>query len=80
MAIFGMSDSSEICFTTTDAHDLYREVLEHGGKPFTGLVMSEGENVIGRPAFSVPDPDGVVLQNITLPGTRRLYHTGPQLH
>jgi catechol 2,3-dioxygenase-like lactoylglutathione lyase family enzyme len=63
-----------ICFTTTDAQDLYREVLEHGGKPFTGLVMPEGENVIGRPAFSVPDPDGVVLQNITLPGTRRLYH------
>ncbi len=64
-----------ICFQATDMAALYREVLELGGEPFTELVMPEGENVTGRPAFSVPDPDGVVLQNVTLPGARRLFHT-----
>jgi catechol 2,3-dioxygenase-like lactoylglutathione lyase family enzyme len=64
-----------ICFTSTEMQDLYQEVIEHGCHPFTGLVMPDGENVTGRPAFSLPDPDGVVLQNITMPGVRRLYHT-----
>jgi catechol 2,3-dioxygenase-like lactoylglutathione lyase family enzyme len=64
-----------ICFTSTDMQSLYLEVIEHEGTPFTELVLPHGENVTGRPAFSVPDPDGVVLQNITLPGARRLYHT-----
>jgi catechol 2,3-dioxygenase-like lactoylglutathione lyase family enzyme len=62
-----------IC-TAADAASIYRDVLAAGGKPFTELIMPEAERVAGRPSFCVPDPDGVVLQHVTAPGTPRLSH------
>jgi catechol 2,3-dioxygenase-like lactoylglutathione lyase family enzyme len=64
-----------ICFKSDDIPTVYRRVVAAGGAPFTEPLMPEGQNVTGRPAFSVPDPDGVVLQNLTLPGVTRLFHT-----
>lgn len=46
----------------------YDHVVAGGGRPFKALLLPEGENVGGRPCFSVPSPDGVVLQNITAAG------------
>jgi catechol 2,3-dioxygenase-like lactoylglutathione lyase family enzyme len=64
-----------ICMKGGDVPSVYRDVVAAGGKPFTEPLMPEGQNAAGRPSFSVPDPDGVVLQNTTLPGVRRLFHT-----
>jgi catechol 2,3-dioxygenase-like lactoylglutathione lyase family enzyme len=64
-----------ICTKSDDVPAVYRDVVAAGGVPFTEPVMPEGQNVTGRPAFSVPDPDGVVLQNVTLAGARRVFHT-----
>jgi catechol 2,3-dioxygenase-like lactoylglutathione lyase family enzyme len=63
-----------ICTRGGDIPALYLDLVAAGADPFTEPLMPEGQNVTGRPAFSVPDPDGIVLQNITLPGTRRISH------
>jgi catechol 2,3-dioxygenase-like lactoylglutathione lyase family enzyme len=64
-----------ICTKGDNVPSVYRDLVTTGAKPFTQPLIPEGQNVTGRPAFSVPDPDGVVLQNVTLPGVRRLFHT-----
>jgi catechol 2,3-dioxygenase-like lactoylglutathione lyase family enzyme len=76
-----------ICMKSEDVPGVYRDVVAAGGVPFTELLMPEGQSLVvavdqglpdlgsGRPSFCVPDPDGVVLQNVTLPGVERLFHT-----
>jgi catechol 2,3-dioxygenase-like lactoylglutathione lyase family enzyme len=63
-----------LCFKGEDVPAVYREVLAGGVEPFTELFLPVESIEAGRPAFSFADPDGVVLQNQTLPGVRRLYH------
>jgi catechol 2,3-dioxygenase-like lactoylglutathione lyase family enzyme len=63
-----------ICMKSDDVPAVYRNVVAAGGVPFTEPLMPEGQNV-GWPSFWVPDPDGIVLQNVTLPGVERLLHT-----
>jgi catechol 2,3-dioxygenase-like lactoylglutathione lyase family enzyme len=63
-----------LCFKGEDVPAVYREALAGGVEPFTELFQPVESIEAGRPAFSFADPDGVVLQNQTLPGVRRLYH------
>lgn len=64
-----------ICTKGGDVLRVYDELVAGGARPFTKPLLPVGQNITGRPAFSGPDPDGVVLQNVSLPGERRLYHT-----
>lgn len=63
-----------MCFKSPDVPSLYANALANGGQPFTEPLPAENDHLMGRPVFSLPDPDGVVLEFVTLPGTDRLYH------
>ncbi len=63
-----------ICFQTPDAGELYERVLDAGVEPLSPLRGPEPGRSTGRPVFCVRDPDGTVLEYITLPGEERLYH------
>lgn len=63
-----------ICTQENDVPGMYRRIIAKGGKPFTEPLMPKGQNVAGRPCFSTPDPDGVVLQKVTADAPRRMTH------
>lgn len=63
-----------ICTQENDVPGIYRRIVAEGGKPFTKPLMPDGQNVAGRPCFSTPDPDGVVLQKVTADAPRRMTH------
>lgn len=64
-----------ICFSSTDVATLYDQAIAAGHEPLSPLRLPYGEHITGRPVFSFKDPDGVVLEYVTLPGDYRLYHT-----
>ena len=64
-----------MCFQHGDVAGLYDSVVASGLEPLSPLRLPKGERVIGRPVFTVRDPDGAVIQFITFPASDRLYHT-----
>lgn len=53
--------AARICFKVKDIDDLYRVVVEAGGKPFTEpLTIDLGPS--RQKVFCVPDPDGTILE------------------
>jgi catechol 2,3-dioxygenase-like lactoylglutathione lyase family enzyme len=63
-----------LCFKYNNAAHMYDRVIAAGSTPFTEPLMGEGKKRPGRPVFSTPDPDGVVIQYLSLPGMERLFH------
>lgn len=64
-----------ICTQENDVPGMYERVLASGGTPFREPLQPEGQNIAGRPSFSTPDPDGVVLQKVNAPNDpRRMTH------
>jgi len=63
-----------ICFQHPNAGDLYDEVRAAGFEALSPLRLPKPGRATGRPVFSFRDPDGAVLEVLTLPGDSRLYH------
>lgn len=63
-----------ISFKSTDVPKRYNDALEHNGRPFTAPLEPRPGHTVGRPVFGYRDPDGTVLEYVTLPGPERLYH------
>ena len=64
-----------MCFQLSDVAGFYDNVVAAGVEPLSPLRLPKGEHSTGRPSFSFRDPDGAVLQFVTLAGGDRLYHT-----
>ncbi len=64
-----------ICFSSSDVAGLYDGVIAAGYETLTPLRLPHGQHITGRPVFSFRDPDGAVLEYVTLPGEYRMYHT-----
>lgn len=63
-----------LCFKSTDVLQRYEDALEAGGHPFTEPLLPRPGYPYGRPVFSFRDPDGTVIEYVTMPGLERLYH------
>ena len=63
-----------MCFQHPDAAILYEQVIEGGYEPLSPLRLPQPGRSVGRPVFCVCDPDGTVLEFLTMPGEPRLYH------
>jgi catechol 2,3-dioxygenase-like lactoylglutathione lyase family enzyme len=63
-----------MCFQSEHVAELYEAVIDAGIEPLSPLRVPKGEHIVGRPVFCFRDPDGVVLEFVTLPGPDRLYH------
>jgi catechol 2,3-dioxygenase-like lactoylglutathione lyase family enzyme len=63
-----------ICFQCNDVAATYDRVVAAGARPFTAPLPGKEENAPGYPVFGSPDPDGIVVQYLRLPGLERLFH------
>lgn len=64
-----------ICFGSPDVTGLYNSVIAAGYETLSPLRPPHGQHQKGRPVFSFRDPDGTVLEYVTLPGEYHLHHT-----
>jgi catechol 2,3-dioxygenase-like lactoylglutathione lyase family enzyme len=64
-----------MCFQKADVAGFYEAAIASGIEPLSPLRLPHGEHVTGRPVFCFRDPDGAVLEFISLPGPDRLYHS-----
>jgi catechol 2,3-dioxygenase-like lactoylglutathione lyase family enzyme len=63
-----------LCFKSTEVQQRYEDVRRAGGRPFTEPLPPRPGYNYGRPVSGFRDPDGTVLEYVTMPGAERLYH------
>jgi catechol 2,3-dioxygenase-like lactoylglutathione lyase family enzyme len=63
-----------LSFKSTQVQQRYEDAVQAGGRPFTEPLPPRPGHNYGRPVFGYRDPDGTVLEYVTMPGVERLYH------
>jgi catechol 2,3-dioxygenase-like lactoylglutathione lyase family enzyme len=63
-----------LCFHSPDVPGRYDDVVRASGRPFSEPLAPYPGRTTGRPVFGFRDPDGVVLEYVTMDGPERIYH------
>lgn len=63
-----------MAFGSKRVDEWYKAAIDAGGEPFTEPLQPLPNGRRGRPIFTVPDPDGIGVQWLTLDTEDRLYH------
>jgi catechol 2,3-dioxygenase-like lactoylglutathione lyase family enzyme len=64
-----------LCFRSSDVHAWFHRVVAAGGIPLTSApIEPQGSVSSFRPVFGFSDPDGIILEYMTMQGPDSLFH------